>query len=261
MQNDYYYPQQYPVNNAPVDNIPPADNPNKKLIMLLIGLATLAIIAAIIVGTILIIKNINGSNGGATGEVDPNYITIEFDGAKFKVTDTYGDVIRQIAKQHKIYDWGGLMDHTYTEVTDIENYLSQYIKSDPEDYEGNIKNTVLKKSDSDLPDLFISVDRTIYGLDEMATKIDDADLSITIYPFLGNSVELKIDGHDISTKKTTSAEFEEMFKEAKEYVSDATGSEGYKGYSFTYKKRNFQAAFNATDGTLETLSIKTHIGM
>ena len=242
MQNDYYYYQQ-------------PDNNRKKLIFIAIALASLCVVALIVLCTILIVKNIGGGAGG----LDPNYITIEFDGTKFKVADTYGEIIREVAKQRTIYDWGGLMDHTYTELTDIENYLSQTINNEIEYSDGNDKNTIIKTNDSDYPDIFIEVDRTIAGLDELATKIDDVDVRIVVYPLNKAKIELKIDGNTLITQQTTSAEFEKMFKDAKEYVSGDSSSQGYKGYDFTYKKRRFEAAFEDGKDTLMYLEIRTYV--
>ncbi len=237
MQNDYYQ-----------------TNNRKSLIMIAISLASLCIVALIILCTILVVKNING---GSLGSLDPNFITVEFDGTKFKIADTYGEVIREIAKQRKIYDWGGLMDHTYTELTDIENYLDQYILGDEEYSDGNDKNTIIKKDSSDYPDIFIEVDRTYPGLDEKATKINDADVRVVVYTLDKKPVELKIDGHTLTTMQTTSGEFEDMFKDAKEYVSGNSTSKDYKVYDFIYKKRRFGAAFNS-ENKLLTLEIDTH---
>ena len=238
MQNEYY--QSNPTRN--------------KLIMVAIAISSLAIIALIILVTILIIKNING---GSLESLDPNYITIEFDGTKFKVADTYGEIIREIAKQRKIYDWGGLMDHRYTEVTNIESYLDQYILGNEEYSDGNDKNTIIKKQDSFYPDIFIEVDKTIRGLDMKATKIDKANVRIVVYPIGEDAIELKIDGHTLKAKETTSAEFEKMFKEAKEYISNNGSTQNYKIYDFTYKKRRFGAAFSEND-KLEHLEIQTY---
>ena len=265
MQNDNYSP--YPTTPIPTPtpasppepayppvNVSPADTRNNKnLIMFGITLATLAIVGLIIFGTIILIKNIKGDSGVS----DPNFVTIEFDGTKFKIHDTYGDTIREIAKQRTIYDWGGLMDHTYTEVTDIESYLDQYIVGNEEYTDGNDKNTIIKKDDSDFPDIFIEVDRTIAGLDEKSTKINDADVRVHVFPLSKATIEFKIDGNTLITYKTTVAEFKKMFKEAEEYISGDPANEGYTLFDFTYKKRRFTAAFNSDD-TLYMLEIDTH---
>ncbi len=237
MQNDYYQ-----------------TNNRQKLIMIAISLASLCVIALIILCTILVVKN---TNGGSLGSLDPNFITVEFDGTKFKIADTYGEVIREIAKQRTIYEWGGLMDHTYTELTGIESYLDQYILGDEEYSDGNDKNTIIKKDSSDYPDIFIEVDRTYPGLDEKATKINDADVRVIVYTLDKKPIELKIDGHTLTTMQTTSGEFEDMFKEAKEYVSGNSTSQDYKVYDFVYKKRRFNVAFDSNNELL-MLEIDTH---
>ena len=226
MQNDYYSPYQY--GPTPEQQL----RTRGLLKMVLIAITSLAIAAGVLLITLQVVDGLIANNPGG------DKILIEIDGTQFHFGDSYGEVIREISQQRTIYDYNGIMDNGYTELTDIDNYLGNTIA------EGE-KNTVLKKSGDDgTPIMFISVGKKGPVNEDYRTKLQDAHTRLIIYP-LGEKIAFSIDGRPLQLGVTTSKEYLEAFPEAQERIAE--GESKSKSYMHYYKNRYIYTAFDEND--------------
>lgn len=162
-------------------------------------------------------------------------VKVSYDGTELTISTSFGDTVKGFAGAAKLYD--GTQTDEDVEITDIDTYL----------------DTVLE-DEKETPRLVI-LDEEEYGVFEINASTYKAkvgedtykDLTAgTIYFWPSNAANLTIDGHEITSAKTTEAEIKNLFGEPDEtYDNDDT-------YTLDYKINGIMVTFfleKTEDGT------------
>lgn len=222
----------------------------QKILKIIIVVATLAVLALMGTFTFVTIQNLKA--GGKIGK----YITIEYDGTTFEISDTYGEIVRQIAKQRAIYNWGGLMDNKYNEIKDIDKFLSMTVKEAADKRStSNPINPVIKTPDSNAPGMFISYGRDQEDINkDETTKLEDAHISIVIFPLNQHTV-FTMDGLKIDSENTTSEDFIKHFGDVAKPRAAKNDREGKNAIYMHYKNRYIYISFTGEKHTFQAIEI------
>ena len=220
---------------------------NNKITKIIIATITFLIVCAMGVFTFITVQGRNTGGASKTGK----YIIMEFDGTKFKLGDSYGEIIREIAAQRPIYNWGGVFGNNYTEVKDIDAHLNILVS----DATTEKVNVVLRAKGATVPGLFIGVgkDQEDIGKDK-TTKLEDAHTRLIVYS-LGEKNVVTFDGFVLDSEKTTGKEFKEYFgADATPYYT-SEDDDGETTFYMYYKNRYVMISFGSNKHTFSGLEI------
>ena len=162
-------------------------------------------------------------------------VKVSYDGTELTISTSFGDTVKGFAGAAKLYD--GTQTDEDVEITDIDTYLDTVLEDEKE----TPRLVVLDEEEYGVFEINASTYKAKVGEDTYK------DLTAgTIYFWPSNAASLTIDGHEITTAKTTEAEIKNLFGEPDEtYDNDDT-------YTLDYKINGIMVTFfleKTEDGT------------